>query len=187
MFAEWLYNCIKTKAFQTHRSGATVFIDPKDLCFMLLFQWLGRHYNGFRNWRLLNLWTFHIVLHRVFVNKSHDIVRLCPDYSIGLNEALKFYRYPAPKPAALLVKLGGGKYFAKSDLSDIYLQIPVTIGSKDLAINTHKDLFQHNRLHFKVKKALRHYDLFWDSLAIMEPFYRTFIAYVLRVMTWLWV
>ena len=50
--------------------------------------------------------------------------------------------------------MSGGKYFYKLDLANANLQIPVEEGSrKYLTINTHKGLFQYNRLPFGVASA----------------------------------
>ena len=50
--------------------------------------------------------------------------------------------------------MSGGKYFSKLDLQDTYLQFPLDIASKQyVAINTHRGLFQYNRLPFGVASA----------------------------------
>jgi len=47
--------------------------------------------------------------------------------------------------------MSGGKYFSKLDLRDAYLQLPLDTPSKQyVAINTHRGLFQYNRLPFGV-------------------------------------
>ena len=54
----------------------------------------------------------------------------------------------------VFASLAGGKRFSKLDLSHAYQQIPLDNVSKKLvAINTHKGLFQYNRLHFGVSAA----------------------------------
>ena len=50
--------------------------------------------------------------------------------------------------------MAGGKRFSKIDLINAYLQMEVEETSKQyLTINTHKGLFQYNRLPFGIKTA----------------------------------
>ncbi|CAH8448460.1 unnamed protein product [Schistosoma curassoni] len=101
----------------------------------------------------------------VVVKKTNGSVRLCADYSTGLNEALETHQYPLPLPEDLFAKLNGGKLFAKLDLSEAYLQIPVADESKNLlTINTHKGLFRYNRLPFGVKTAPSIFQQIMDTM-----------------------
>ena len=88
------------------------------------------------------------------VKKANGKVRLCADFSTGLNDALDVHQYPLPAPEDLFTKLNGGTCFAKLDLADAYLQMEVDEDSKNhLTINTHKGLFQFCHLPFGVKSA----------------------------------
>lgn len=50
--------------------------------------------------------------------------------------------------------MSGGKFFSKLDLSNAYLQLPLDPLSKQyVTINTHRGLFQYNRLPFGVVSA----------------------------------
>ncbi|KAK4468996.1 hypothetical protein MN116_000138 [Schistosoma mekongi] len=90
----------------------------------------------------------------VVVQKANGTVLLCADFSTGLNNALQNHSYPLPLPEDLFIKLNGGRYFAKLDLSDAYSQVEVDDDSKPyLTINTHRGLYQYNRLPFGVKPA----------------------------------
>ena len=61
------------------------------------------------------------------------------------------YHYPLPS-TEVFTKLNGGKFFSKIDFSDAYLQIPVEEeSSKLLCLNTHRGLYQYERLSFLVK------------------------------------
>ena len=54
-----------------------------------------------------------------------------------LNGATEKHQYPLPVPEDLFTKLNGGKYFAKLDLSDAYLQVEVDPDFRELlTINT---------------------------------------------------
>ena len=55
----------------------------------------------------------------------------------------------------ILTKLRGGKVFSKLDMSQAYIQLPLDSKSKKyVVVNTHKGLFQHNRLPFSISSAL---------------------------------
>ncbi|XP_062538750.1 uncharacterized protein K02A2.6-like [Armigeres subalbatus] len=90
----------------------------------------------------------------VVVKKPGGKVRICADYSTGLNAALEPNHYPLPVPDDIFTKLNGCRYFSVIDLSDAYLQVEVDDDSKQLlTINTHRGLFRFNRLAPGVKSA----------------------------------
>ncbi|XP_062553982.1 LOW QUALITY PROTEIN: uncharacterized protein K02A2.6-like [Armigeres subalbatus] len=90
----------------------------------------------------------------VVVKKPPGKVRICADYSTGLNAALEPNHYPLPVPDDIFTKLNGCRYFNVIDLSDAYLQVEVDDDSKQLlTINTHRGLFRFNRLAPGVKSA----------------------------------
>ncbi|XP_062538267.1 uncharacterized protein K02A2.6-like [Armigeres subalbatus] len=81
-------------------------------------------------------------------------MRLCADYSTGLNAALVTNNFPLPTPEKIFSKVSGSKIFSIIDLSDAYLQVEVDDKSKKLlTINTHRGLFRFNRLAPGVKSA----------------------------------
>ena len=90
----------------------------------------------------------------VYVKKKSNEIRVCADFSTGLNAALKDYHYPLPSPEEVFAKLNGGKYFSKIDLSEAYLQLAMEEqSSRLLCINTHRGLYKFERLAFGVKVA----------------------------------
>ena len=78
-------------------------------------------------------------------------IRLCGDYRLTVNWAVKIDQYPIPKIEDLLSKIAGGKYFTSLDLSQAYQQLP--LHEKFVAINTHKGLFAYTRLPYGVSSA----------------------------------
>ena len=90
----------------------------------------------------------------VHVKKRSNQIRICADFSTGLNDALQDHHYPLPSPEEIFNKLNGGKLYSKIDLSDAHLQIEVDEkSSKLLCINTHRGLYKYTRLAFGVKVA----------------------------------
>ena len=77
----------------------------------------------------------------VYIRKKSKEIRVCADFSTGLNAALKDYHYPLPSPEEVFNKLNGRKVFSKIDLREAYLQIPVEENSsKLLCINTQTEV-----------------------------------------------
>ena len=81
-------------------------------------------------------------------------MRICGDYKITVNRVAKVDNYPLPRIEDLFASLTGGKHFSKLDLAHAYQQIPLHEDSKQyVVINTHKGLYQYNRLPFGVASA----------------------------------
>ncbi|VDL65732.1 unnamed protein product [Nippostrongylus brasiliensis] len=59
----------------------------------------------------------------VAVQKKNGSIRLCADFSTGLNDALDQHQYPLPMPDDIFTKLNGGRYFSQLDLAEAYLQL----------------------------------------------------------------
>ena len=99
------------------------------------------------------------------VTKKSGSIRVCSDFSTGLNEALELNRHPLPRPEDLFMTLNGASIFTQLDLSDAYLQIELDAESKKLVcVNTHMGLFQYERLPFGVKSAPSIFQKFMDQL-----------------------
>ena len=83
----------------------------------------------------------------VVVAKANGGIRICGDYSTGLNKILQPHQYPIPTPERIFASLAGSKFFTQIDLSDAYLQLQMDEESSALlTINTSKGLFSFNRL-----------------------------------------
>ena len=90
----------------------------------------------------------------VVVRKAGGKVRICGDFKITINPVLKTDIYPLPLPEELFQSLNGGSKFPKIDLADVYLQIELEEESKKLVVvNTHKGLYQYQRLPFGLSCA----------------------------------
>lgn len=88
----------------------------------------------------------------VIVKKASGAIRICGDYSTGLNNILESNHYPVP--TQIFSGLAGATEFSKIDLSDAYLQVEMDDEAKSLlTINTHRGLYTFNRLCPGVKPA----------------------------------
>ncbi|PIO75460.1 hypothetical protein TELCIR_02484 [Teladorsagia circumcincta] len=90
----------------------------------------------------------------VVVHKKNGSIRLCADFSTGLNDALDQHQHPLPIPDDIFTKLNGGQYFSQIDVAEAYLQLEMDEKSRPLlTTNTHQGLHRLNRLPFGVKSA----------------------------------
>lgn len=88
------------------------------------------------------------------VLKPSGDIRLCGDYKVTLNTVLPEYPYPIPSVQHLLSTLVGGEFFAKLDMAQAYLQLPVTQESAEAqTIITHRGAYKVKRLQFGVSVA----------------------------------
>ena len=88
------------------------------------------------------------------VPKGDGQIRICGDYKVTVNPVLAVDQYPLPKPEDLFTALSGEKRFTKLDLRHAYQQMRLEDSAKELVtINTHKGLYQYNRLPFGVASA----------------------------------
>jgi len=106
----------------------------------------------------------------VYIKKKNRKIRVCADFSTGLNDCLKDHMYSLPSTKDIFSKLNGGRVFSKLDLSEAYLQVKISEEcSKYLTINTHKGIFKLNRLPFGLKVAPSLFQQIMDTmLADME-------------------
>ncbi|XP_011858351.1 PREDICTED: uncharacterized protein K02A2.6-like [Vollenhovia emeryi] len=95
----------------------------------------------------------------VVVRKANNKIRICADYSTGLNQALIIDVHPLPNMEELLTKLRGNTIYSQLDLSDAYLHLTLdeereafNCAHRPLTtINTHRGLFAYNCLVFGLK------------------------------------
>ncbi|XP_036334786.1 uncharacterized protein K02A2.6-like [Rhagoletis pomonella] len=101
----------------------------------------------------------------VVVKKASGDVRICRDYSTGLNDQLEPHTFPLPLPDEIFVNFNGCSYFSIVDLNNAYMQIEVDEDTKKLlVINTHRGLYTFNRLAPGVKSAPGAFQQVMESL-----------------------
>ncbi|CAH8550749.1 unnamed protein product [Dicrocoelium dendriticum] len=155
VFQTTLGHCTKFKASLTLRPGTTPVFRPKRPVPYAAIQPLEQELDRLQQAGVItpvnySAWAAPIVV----VKKPNKQLRICADFSTGLNAALDNHQYPLPVPEDIFAKLNGGTCFANLDLSDVYLQVEVAEDSRELlTINTHRGLLQYNRLPFGVKSA----------------------------------
>lgn len=90
----------------------------------------------------------------VVVKKSSGKLRICGDYSTGLNDQLEAHNFPLPLPDDIFVNFNSCSTFSIIDLNNAYMQLEVDDDTKKLlVINTHRGLYTFNRLAQGVKSA----------------------------------
>ena len=88
------------------------------------------------------------------VPKPDGSVRLCGDYRVTLNSQLNVDQHPLPTPKEIFSSLNNCQFFAKLNLAQAYLQVPLAAESQKLTtISTHKGLYQFTRLPYGVTSA----------------------------------
>lgn len=101
----------------------------------------------------------------VAIKKKNGNLRICADFSTGLNERLELNRHPLPSPESIYNAVQNCKIFSHIDLADAYLQIELDEKSKKLVtINTHLGLYEYQRLPFGVKSAPSIFQKLMDTL-----------------------
>lgn len=101
----------------------------------------------------------------VAVQKTDGRVRLCADYSTGLNNSLEPHHHPLPTSEEIFTKISNNSFFTHIDLSDAYFQVEMDEESqKLLTINTHRGLYRFNRLSQGVKPATGIFQQIADSM-----------------------
>ena len=131
------------------------------------------------------------------VVKPNGKIRICGDYKITANKAMRMDSYPVPKPYKLLSSLAGGKVFAKLDMSHAYNQLQLDDASQPCTtINTHRGLFKYKRLCFGVStapgvfqrtmetllKGLQHVVVFFDDILITGNSAENYLSNIEKVL-----
>ena len=90
----------------------------------------------------------------VTVEKEDGSIRMCGDFQSTVNPVCEDVSYPLPRTEEMLAQLAGRKRFTKIDLSQAYLQLPLSKQAREYTtINTHQGLFRFKRMPFGIKCA----------------------------------
>ena len=88
------------------------------------------------------------------IAKPDGRYRICADFKVTVNPALKVGQYPLSKVEDLFATLAGGRKFTKLDLSQAYLQLELHPEARQYCtINTHRGLYQFTCLPFGISSA----------------------------------
>ena len=115
VFTPGLVKCTKMAAeLKLKQNMKPVFIRKRNVPFASLDK-INQELDRLENVRILskteyNQWAVPIV----YVKKKSGEIRVCADFSTGLNAALADFHYPLPSPEEVFPKLNGGNVFRKS-------------------------------------------------------------------------
>ncbi|KFD48319.1 hypothetical protein M513_10811, partial [Trichuris suis] len=137
LFKPELGHCTKIKAHLELKEGAVpVFRRPFPLAFAMhdaVEKELDRYVKmGILTPLDRSSWAAPVVT----VKKPNSRIRICADFSTGLNDQLVIDSYPIPRPEDLCQALRGGITFTKLDLSDAYLQVELDDEYKKFLLST---------------------------------------------------
>ncbi|XP_050528186.1 uncharacterized protein LOC126898288 [Daktulosphaira vitifoliae] len=111
-------------------------------------------------------WALPIVV----VPKNNGKIRICVDFKITVNPALRVDQHPLPRVEEVFNEICNFKVFTVVDLSDAYLQLKVAPSSLAmLTINTYKGLYQYNRLCYGVASAPAKFQATMENLLLDIP------------------
>ncbi|XP_018397779.1 PREDICTED: uncharacterized protein K02A2.6-like [Cyphomyrmex costatus] len=90
----------------------------------------------------------------VIAKKRDGKLRLCVDFSTGVNNAILDNKHPLPTVENIMSKLNGSCFFSLLDLSDAFFQLKINEAYREITtITIPKGLFRFKRLPFGIKTA----------------------------------
>lgn len=155
LFSDTLGMCTKTKIKLTLKEASRPVFRPKRPVSYAMLATVDEELNRLEQFKIISAvdyseWAAPIVV----VRKASGSIRICGDYSTGLNHCLQSHQYPLPLPEDIFSKLSNCNIFSQIDLTDAFLQMEVDESSRKLlTINTHRGLYQYNRLPPGIKSA----------------------------------
>ena len=107
-------------------------------------------------------------------------VGICGDYKTTVNQVAPCDSYPIPNTSEQLATLAGGEKFTKIDLSQAYQQLELDEPSRKLlTINTHRGLYQPQRLQFGVHSTTGIFQREVDKRLTGIPNVKVRVVYIL--------
>lgn len=86
--------------------------------------------------------------------KTDHTIRICGDYKSTLNNVMASDSHPIPRIEDMANALAPGQKFTKLDFSHAYTQLQLEDEAKEFTtVNTHRGLFQYQRLSFGMSAA----------------------------------
>ncbi|XP_035915857.1 uncharacterized protein K02A2.6-like [Anopheles stephensi] len=155
LFSHGLEHCTKMKVSLELKDDAIPVFRPKRPVSYAMLPAVDEELNRLEKEGIISrvnysAWAAPIVV----VRKANGSLRICGDYSTGLNNALRPYEYPLPLPQDIFANLANSTIFSQIDLTDAFLQIEVDEECRELlTVNTHRGLYSYNRLPPGVKVA----------------------------------
>ena len=102
--------------------------------------------------------------------KKDGSIRLCGDYKITINKAIRPHPHPVPVISHLLSTIGSASIFGRLDLAQAYLQCTVTDEvAKAQTIVTHRGAFKVKRLQFGISCAPGYFQALVENLLFGIP------------------
>ncbi len=96
--------------------------------------------------------------------KSIGAIRICGDYKVTINQAVRVDKYPIPNINDLFTKLTGGVMYTKLDLSHAYQQVVLDEESRKLTtINAPKDWSNMNVCHTELAHRQAYSKESWNN------------------------
>ncbi|XP_038119291.1 uncharacterized protein K02A2.6-like [Culex quinquefasciatus] len=154
LFSGELGLCVKTKVKLELKPEKSPVFRPKRPVAYAMYQAVDEELDRLERCNIISPvdfseWAAPIVV----VRKASGAVRICGDYSTGLNDALQPNQYRCLFPGHF-ASLASCTVFSQIDLTDAYLQVEMDESSRAmLTVNTHRGLYQYNRLAPGVKPA----------------------------------
>ncbi|XP_035914961.1 uncharacterized protein K02A2.6-like [Anopheles stephensi] len=155
LFSHGLGHCTKMKVRLELKDDAIPVFRPKRPVSYAMLPAVDEELNRLEKEEIISrvnysAWAAPIVV----VRKANGSLRICGDYSTGLNNALRPYEYPLPLPQDIFANLANSTIFSQIDLTYAFLQIEVDEECRELlTVNTHRGLYSYNRLPPGVKVA----------------------------------
>nr|XP_049467006.1 uncharacterized protein K02A2.6-like [Anopheles coluzzii] len=166
LFADGLGKCMKTQVQLVLKEGAIPVFRPKRPVAYSMLQAVDDELQRLEREGIVtpveySEWALPIVV----VCKANGSIRICGDYSTGLNNALMAHQYPLPLPEDIFASLQSCCVFSQIDLSDAFLQVEVDEKCRELlTVNTHRGLYRYNRLPLGIKAAPGAFQQLMDTM-----------------------